>query len=50
MVFFMHFRVNVQNGGYCFGVQKFQIFFGSLGFPELLGGEGYMLGRSLRIK
>ena len=30
-------KVNVQNGGYFFGLLKFQIFFGVLEIPDILG-------------
>ena len=50
----MHFRVflkvKVQNGGYCFGLLKFQIFLGCLKFLIFFGDEWEMLGPSLRMK
>ena len=34
----MHFKVNVQNWGYFWGVLKFQIFFWLLEIPDIFGG------------
>ena len=40
----MHFRsflkAKVQNGGYVFGLLKFQIFLGVLEIPDIWGGGG----------
>ena len=33
-------KVKVQNGGYFFELLKFQIFFGMLEIPDILGGKG----------
>ena len=32
-------KVKVQNGGYFWGLLKFQIFFGVLEIPDIFGGE-----------
>ena len=34
----MHFRVKVQKGVYFLGLVKFQIIFGVLEIPDILGG------------
>ena len=39
MHFRVFFKVKVQNGGYFFGLLKFQIFFGVLEIPDIFGGE-----------
>ena len=42
--------IKVQNWGYFLGLLKFQIFLGSLKFLIFFGGEGQMLGPSLRMQ
>ena len=38
MYFSTFLKVNVQNGGYFWGLLKFQIFFGVLEIPYIFGG------------
>ena len=39
----------VQNGGYFFGLLKFQIFFGVLDIPDILGSRLWCLTESLSL-
>ena len=43
-------KVKVQNGGYFFGLLKFQIIVRVLEIPDIFGGEGLMLDPSLLMK
>ena len=38
VIYIQLFMVKVQNGGYVFGLLKFQIFFGVLEIPDIFGG------------